>query len=227
MTVGDFATAIVGGLTGTGIAMGALWGMANFLGKVWANRLMEGDKAKFASDLEEQKGKYARELEKLKSDYRHEVDRQLQSLRDQQERGQFVHRLQFETEFKAYFRIWRDFAVARKLCGALRPLVDTDNRAIEVRRAELIPPAQAAYNKFRLGYIQRMPFISDDARRWIVRAIEIMDDELKQFAGRALVPDRRLFGSEIDDVTNNLSKAIRERIGTLTLPDDPPAKSDA
>ena len=54
--------------------------LSSWIGKTWANRILEKDRAR----------------------YQRKMDANLQLLRDRIERGQFVHRLQFETEFKVY-----------------------------------------------------------------------------------------------------------------------------
>src|SRR4051812_41159350 len=59
-------------------------GLAGWLGKVWAERIKQ------------------RELHQ----HRRELERQLRQLQEQIDRRQFVHRLQFETEFKAYDELW-------------------------------------------------------------------------------------------------------------------------
>jgi len=65
-------------------------GLSSWLGKVWANRILEKDKLKYTSEIEWIKSKYIQELEKYKV---------------QTEKSVFVHKLQYEKEFGIYIEI--------------------------------------------------------------------------------------------------------------------------
>jgi hypothetical protein len=89
--------------------------MSSWLGKVWAQRLMQRDVAKHAADLEALKGK----LEGMNKKVQAELDKTV-----------YVHRLQFETEFKALSDIWNKVSSVRAAFAQLRP------------RLEIISPEQ-------------------------------------------------------------------------------------
>ena len=58
------AAAIIASLGG-GAAL--VFAFSSWLGKVWANRILEGDKAKYAQELEDLKSRYLRDTEKYKT----------------------------------------------------------------------------------------------------------------------------------------------------------------
>ena len=60
----SLAAAIFGSLGGGAVLVLAL---SSWLGKVWANRILEGDKAKYAQALEDLKSRYLQDIEKYKT----------------------------------------------------------------------------------------------------------------------------------------------------------------
>jgi len=105
----DWGTYIGGGITATAIIML----LSSWLGKVWANRILEQDKAK----------------------YRTQVDTLLQDLRTREGKELFVHQLQFEKEFEVYKELWEKVLVLGKAgknfrslqMGQLKPVEDAFN----------------------------------------------------------------------------------------------------
>src|SRR5216683_7228654 len=83
--------------------------LSGWLGRVWANRLMEEDRAK-----------HARALEALKTEFE-AVNKKVQAELD---KTVFVHRVQFETEFKALSEIWASVVDVRGTMIGLRPVFD-------------------------------------------------------------------------------------------------------
>src|SRR5688572_17455215 len=102
----EAATVILGGIGGAAVVV---WGLSGFLSKVWVNRLLEGDRARFARELEELKTNYQRELEQIKSD----LEAQRRAVQSQLDRSSHVHRLQFEKEFAALAEVWQRIAELR------------------------------------------------------------------------------------------------------------------
>jgi hypothetical protein len=84
MTISDaftIAGAVIGSVGGAALIIG---GLSTFLGKVWANRLLEQDKLRYTSELEQ-------------------IKNQLTAFR---EKNQFVFSLYFEGQFKIYNDLW-------------------------------------------------------------------------------------------------------------------------
>ncbi len=76
----DWGSFVGGGITATSVIIV----LSSWLGKVWANRILEQDKAK----------------------YKIQVDSLLQDLRTKESKELFVHRIQFEQEFEVYKDLW-------------------------------------------------------------------------------------------------------------------------
>src|SRR5690242_8955355 len=92
MSVSDIfitAGAILGSVGVGGATVAALSG---WLGKVWANRLMEQDRAKYASDLEALKSRFEQSHRRLQA----ELDKTI-----------FGHQLKTQTEFDALRELWK------------------------------------------------------------------------------------------------------------------------
>ena len=70
----------LGGLTASGIIIG----LSSWLGKVWANRILEKDRTQYQTKMETL----------------------LENLRKQASKELFVHELQFEKEFEIYKELW-------------------------------------------------------------------------------------------------------------------------
>jgi hypothetical protein len=83
--------------------------LSSWLGKVWANRILETDRAK-----------YAKEIELLKSD----LERSNRLLQGEIEKTIFVSKKHFETEFQLLRDIWEKVSTVRGCMSQLRPMVD-------------------------------------------------------------------------------------------------------
>src|SRR4029077_6623718 len=78
-------------------------GLSAWLGKVWAQRLMEGERHQHAKELERDRGNYGQDLETLKSRFE-EAHRRLQSELD---KTIYAHQLRTQTEFNALMELWK------------------------------------------------------------------------------------------------------------------------
>jgi len=88
---------IVGSLGGVGVLVLAL---STWLGKVWASRLMNKEKAKFARDLESIKSNYTSQLELLKSSLTQDTE----SYKIKLKKSEFIFEKEYEatSEFVSY-----------------------------------------------------------------------------------------------------------------------------
>lgn len=68
-----------------------VFGLSSWLGKVWANRILENEKAEHSKDLEQYKRELTEELEKIKS------------LND---KALYVSKAQYDNEYSIYLEIW-------------------------------------------------------------------------------------------------------------------------
>jgi hypothetical protein len=102
----EVAGAIIVSVGGGGAVVFAL---SSWLGKVWANRILETDRAK-----------YAREIEHLRSD----LERSNRLLQGEIEKTIFVSKTHFETEFQILRDIWQKVSTVRGCMAQLRPITD-------------------------------------------------------------------------------------------------------
>jgi hypothetical protein len=106
MTVADawsVALAVLASLGGGGLIVASL---SSWLGNVWASRILEKDRAK-----------YATEIERLKAD----LDRATRQFQGEIEKTLFVTKTHFETEFQILREIWQEVSVVRASMAQLRP----------------------------------------------------------------------------------------------------------
>jgi hypothetical protein len=106
MSLADVWHVALAVLTSLGGGAVIVLALSSWLGKVWANRLMERERAK-----------YAEELERLRSS----LERTNRLLQGEIEKTIFVGKTHFETEFKALSEIWRRVAQVRSTMSTLRP----------------------------------------------------------------------------------------------------------
>jgi hypothetical protein len=102
--VWDTAGAVVLSVGGGGAIVLAL---SSWLGKVWASRILEQDRAK-----------YAREIEELRSS----LERTNRAFQGEIEKTLFVTKTHFETEFKILREIWQRVSEVRATMSVLRPM---------------------------------------------------------------------------------------------------------
>jgi len=104
-------------LLSAGGAGAVLFGLSSWLGKVWANKILEQDRKKYAEELEAVKEKHAANLSRLNGELE-AMNRRLQAELD---KTIHIYRVQFETEFKALLDIWRTAVAVRSAIVGLRP----------------------------------------------------------------------------------------------------------
>src|SRR5690606_1781753 len=144
--VASIAAAILVALGGGGAIVLLL---SNWLGRVWADRLMQRERARHDS-----------ELERLRADLRQRSDAELERLRTNLGKTVHVHRLQFETEFTAYRDIWKELVEAKAMVLALRRMLDSYDPAEneQQRMQRRLAEFGSRYNAFAKAIEQYRPF---------------------------------------------------------------------
>lgn len=94
-------TAVFGSVGGAAVL---LLGCASWLGKIWASRILEKDRAK-----------YSREMEKLRSDY----GKELEFYKSQLEVSEKALSRYSESQFYLYNKVWSSLANLKILCDRL------------------------------------------------------------------------------------------------------------
>lgn len=86
-------------------------------------------------------------------------DRKLERLKDEINRKQFVHQLQFQTEFKSYLGIWKRAIEVRQAALSIQGLHEPIVAGSE--KDDRIKLLATAFDQFTDFYAQRQPFVSN------------------------------------------------------------------
>src|SRR5260221_7098450 len=146
-------------------------GLSSWLGKLWAQLLMQKDIAKYAADLESLKGK----LEGANKRIQAELDKTV-----------YVHRVQFETEFKALSGIWAKVAAVRSALAEFRPQLeivapDHENDLVPADKLEKkLAKFVNVCGEFRLVVHEYNPVYPKDIYDELERLIDLLTDEEEQ-----------------------------------------------
>jgi len=197
--VGAFLISVGGGAA-------LVWAFSSWLAKVWANKILEKDRAKYQEQIEILRMMGQEALERL---------------RGQTEKELFIHRLQFEKEFEIYFGLWAKFHFLKLKVLDLQPLADllrkgkVDDDNLQLRKEAF---DQAFHSLHREAYSFR-PFYAPDI---FVTLTEILDYSFDIADTGVKKSDRSptitnveeyfKFFSSLDDYSEQLCKGIRNRI---------------
>ena len=136
-----------------GSAGAILLALSSWLGKIWASKILAKDRAKYSAEMERLKN----ELERASKQVQGEIDKTV-----------FVHRVQFETEFKALTDIWAKVAHVRGEMSHLRPSFTIEpDQTLEDRKKALEPRFKSfwsAYNELIDAVHRSGPFYSRAVR---------------------------------------------------------------
>jgi hypothetical protein len=103
----DVLQAILSAVFGAaGGVVALVTGLSGFLGRIWADRIVEAQRAKFGTELALLRGQLDAEVRRLQG----EIDKTI-----------LVHRAHFDTEFNALKDIWRKVAHVRSVFNELKP----------------------------------------------------------------------------------------------------------
>lgn len=182
-----------------GIGLPVVFALCAWLGKVWAARILEGDRKK-----------YAERLEAFTTDEIAKRNAQLKEL----EKGQLVHRLQFEAEFKCYQALWVTMVELRRAVLALRPALDLE---IVDKKARL-GRYESAFLEARDAFALNGPFLHPTVFAACDVLLKRAHEENIDFVARSEQTveywDSAIRNATaIGDAVDSVSGAIRARIG--------------
>jgi len=177
----DWGTYVGGGITATVIIIS----LSSWLGKVWASRILEQDKAK----------------------YKIQVDTLLEDLRTKEKKELFVHQLQFEKEFEIYKQLWEKVLVLGRAGTHFRSLQMEALKPVEER----FDAFRNAYNSLNeLVYFNRpfyAPKIFDLSKRLLDTAANVAGSVKRQ-----LDTNIETNLDSVNILVGEICDAIRERI---------------
>jgi hypothetical protein len=188
--------------------------LSSWLGKVWANRLMQKDIARHAAELEALKS----ELDGMNKKVQAELDKSV-----------YVHRVHFETEFRALSEIWAKVVAVRAALAQLRPHLELippeeDNDLVRADKVERkLTKFVTASGELRMAVHNQSPFYQRNIYDELVRLIDALVAEETQ-----VKLDHKPFTSAwfkqgeenwaiVVNTADRISEMIRGRIQSLSL----------
>lgn len=212
MTALEAVKIAVATLTSIGLGGGIVVALGSWLGKVWASRILEGDRAHYQTVMATAAQEAQRTLEQLKGELQKRV---------------LVHRVQFEAEFSAYQQIWQALMPAILASLQLRPIVDhiDENVSEEERKQQRLQVYLSAFNNFLTAAQTHRPFLPPAVDAEVQNLVRFLLKEQVSFQysdhHSADYWDKQQANTQqIKQQGDRICEAIRARIGILEVSSD-------
>lgn len=150
--------------------------------------------------------------------------RSIEALKIEVDKKLLVHRLQFETEFESYRKIWKGLTSLQKKLQFLRPIVDNDvpkGREYEEVVKERIPGVVEAANNLLSTIEENKPFYPSPVNERLIKVTKAINSEILFAAHPGEGADKYSYWlsrenrfQKINDAIQEACQAIRERVGT-------------
>lgn len=183
--------------------------LSSFLGKVWANRILEQDKLKYKSELEKVKKSYEEELEKYKDQLEREKSRYLRyseyQFRLYNELWSYLSSLQLSAN-----NLWTS-ANLNSLIAFIKQLalttdaVEKTRLLIEEKHYKQLFKIITTFVRFKIGKTALVEIENGVLKGADLRSIT--DDDIK-----LTIEDNRQLKKEYDNLLNSLAKEFRKQI---------------
>jgi hypothetical protein len=156
---------VLDSIVASALTSALLVGCVAWLGKVWANRILEHDRVK-----------YTKELEQLRNDF--ETTRRM--LQGELDKTIHAHRVQFETEFQILKEIWGKLAALRTAMAETRPVIDglIPGETREERLGRRLETLKHAILDFMHAIDDHSPFYPEDIFRELEGVLKFARNEL-------------------------------------------------
>lgn len=197
-------------LVSLGGASAIILGFSNWLGKIWAEKLMLNEKNKYEKEIQEINNKFQEKLELIRKESGKEV---------------YVHSLQFEKEFEIYKSLWGNLVELINAASALRPEVECiyKDEPEGERKERKLHRLNEAYKKFYTDVFYSRPFYPNEI---FLASEKIISISLAEKTGFQIFdPDKK--PSYYDDAIKNIEELkkqeeiilerIKARIGVLKI----------
>lgn len=185
-----------------------LFGLSSWLGKVWANRILETEKKKFAMEIEKYKSKLNKEINIANSI----IDKAV-----------YVTKLQYDKEFSIYLEIWEKLAKCVISTKALYPTfenVPSDENELKEFKENKWSRFVESYNEYSNAIIKYSPFYEEKIHKGFIELrnlcnkqgniFSLYEFEVKNSLTYAMVGDKRMSAEEHEEVYVQTPKKINE-----------------
>lgn len=218
----EVAFALIISLGGGGAIV---WGLSSWLGKVWANRILEDEKAKHQKEIEGYKSELRKELERIGVI---------------QDKALYISKAQYDYEYKIYQEIWKKlnrciYATARLYPGYENFPTDSEER--KKYQLDKYQDYAHKFNDFLAAIEEYSPFYKDDFYNLFIELKDMCNEtgaifhceefDKKYNVSYTMVKDEPMSSEDrrrtielrkkIKDKNDQLSKEIREYLQSLRL----------
>jgi len=203
----DLATAILTSLGGGSLIVLSI---SSWLGKVWAERVLAGEKHKFTSELEQIRAELQQARDRLGAEL---------------EKTVHVHRAQFGVEFRALRIVWTRLVRLRSCLGALyqRFQIVSENEDETVRRKRRIGEYCDALARYFWAVHNFSPFYSKQICEQLMSCLDIAQREeinartfQENFRQESMAEGRQNF-ERLSEAVDKVSDMIRLRMESLSV----------
>lgn len=201
----NIAVAIILSLGGSGAV---LIGLSSWLGKIWADRILQSEKQKYSLEIEE---------------YKNKLDKQLNLLNSSIDKSIFVTKLQYDKEFSIYLEIWGSLSECVISTKALYPKYEnvfTDEEKQEEYKEKKWKRFVENYNEYSNVILKYAPFYEEKLYEGFIKLrnlcmgqanlFKTYEFDVKYNATYAMARDTKMSGETFDEVYIEFPRAIEE-----------------
>ncbi len=137
-------------IASVGGAGAIIWALSSFFGKMWANKILEKQKAEYQKDIEEYKSALSRELENVKAT---------------NERLTYISKVQYDIEISAIKDLTREIHYLLITCNTVVPVDKTllkNSEEIILRNKKYYNLYVKSINKFMEAVGNSLAFLEDE-----------------------------------------------------------------
>jgi hypothetical protein len=199
---------------------GLIIAFSSWLGRVWADRMLDQVRAKYARALEEIRLKYTESLARVSN----ELDGANRKLQAELDRTIHVYRVQFEIEFQALTDIWKAVSTLRSQIADLRPSmsVNSPDEDPEGKLQERFTILHEALTALQQAIDNPGPFYAEAVFAEVDKLLRIAKrEELQLRVEEPFTPswydDGEKNKNEFNDQADVVAKVMRNRIAQLTV----------
>ena len=210
----DILNIIATAIASVGGAGAIVWALSSFFGKMWANKLLEKQKAEYQKDIEEYKSALSCELENVKAT---------------NEKLTYISKIQYDIEISAIRELTRASHQVLMMCFSIIPFDEVTLKKTQ----EIINRNQKHYNNFVKSfnsfmdvYGSSLPFIEDKISKlydkFIVLCREQFDCYNQAFNPQLGIPKNYVNSlykkdAEIDETYYSAINAIKEYLKKIKV----------